>query len=84
MIRRCFRQGDLMKMFLLALVAVPFCLGGCTSQSARPALVIMQDPATMEFVNCKVDKWSTIYGHTENEKCVEDLKKKGYIVWAER
>ena len=73
-----------MKTLLYPLMAVLFVLvGGCTSHSGK-SVVIMQHLETMEFVNCKVGEWATIGAYAENEKCVEDLKKKGYIVWGER
>ena len=73
-----------MKTLFYPLMALIFGLaGGCASYSSK-SVVIMQHPETMEFVNCKVDGWATNGAYAENEKCVEDLKKKGYIVWGER
>lgn len=73
-----------MKNLFYSLIAVLFWLGGCASYSGKPHTVIMQDPETMHFVNCNVDKWATAGSYAENEKCVEGLKEQGFIVWAER
>ncbi len=37
----------------------------------------------MDFVNCKVDKWNSKKSYEANDKCVEDYKKQGYIIWGE-
>lgn len=58
-------------------------LAGCGQHSGK-TMVIMQHPETMEFVNCKVDAWATPVSYAKNARCVEDLKKQGYIVWGER
>lgn len=66
------------------LMAVVFGLvGGCALYSGKPGTVMMQHPETMEFVTCKMDKWPTSASYAENEKCVEDLKQKGFVVWGE-
>lgn len=73
-----------MKRFFYPLIAVVFGLSGCASHSGKPSVVIMQHPETIDYVNCKVDEWATAASYAENEKCVEELKKQGYIVWGER
>lgn len=60
-----------------------FLIGGCAGFSGKPTSVILQDPATMEFVNCDVDEWGTAASYQRNEECVEAYKKKGYVVWGE-
>lgn len=57
--------------------------GGCAALTDKPSSVIMQNPETMEFVNCDVDEWGTSKSYARNEQCVEDYKKQGYIVWGE-
>ena len=64
-------------LFLLVLT------GGCTSFSEKSSTVILQNPETMEFVNCKVGGWASSSSYTRNEQCVEDYKKQGYIVWGQ-
>lgn len=58
-------------------------ISGCATFSDRSGTVIMKHPQTMEFVDCKVDKWGTKLSYDRNEKCVEEYKSKGYVVWAE-
>ena len=76
------------KIFFLLMTMVPGVLAalgqaGCGQHSAK-AMVIMQHPETMDFVDCKVDEWATPASYAKNAKCVEDLKNKGYLVWGER
>jgi hypothetical protein len=59
-------------------------LAGCASFAGNPSAVILQNIATGEFVTCEVDKWRTVESYKRNEQCVEDYKKQGYTVWAER
>lgn len=56
---------------------------GCGQHSGK-SVVIMQNPETMDFVNCTVDHWATPVSYAKNAQCVEDLKSKGYVVWGER
>lgn len=44
----------------------------------------MQDPKTMDFVNCDVGKYGLDKHFKDKEKCVEEYKAKGYIVWGTR
>lgn len=69
---------------LLIVMGFLWLLAGCASFSDKPGTVIMQNPETMEFFNCEVDRWGTAQSYDRNEKCVEDYKKKGYVVWGER
>lgn len=58
-------------------------LTACASFSEKPVKVIMQNPETMEFADCKVDIWGTGKSYDKNNECVEDYKKKGWVVWGE-
>ena len=66
-------------ILLLLLIATSF--SGCMSMSGKPKVVIMQHPETMEFYNCEVAKPMIDKNYLANELCVEEYKKKGYIVW---
>ena len=71
-------------IFGLACLVLVFA-GGCASLYDKPKIVILQDPATMEFVDCEVtDQLVTSQSYSKNDECVESYKKKGYIVWGER
>jgi len=65
-----------------------FCLtllvGGCAALGDKPKNVILQNPETMEFVNCEVDKWGTVASYEINERCVKDYQSKGYVIWGKR
>ena len=48
-------------------------------------MVILQDPKTMDFVECEVsDQFVTPASYTKNEECVDGYKKQGFVVWGER
>jgi hypothetical protein len=59
-------------------------IGGCASFADKSKNVILQDPVTMEFVNCEVDKWGTKKSYEANELCVKEYQAKGYVIWGER
>lgn len=59
-------------------------VSGCAGLSNKPSSVILQNPETMEFVNCDVDGWGTAASYRRNQACVEGYRKEGYIVWGER
>jgi len=70
-------------MFLLLLFAV-LAQAGCAVLSDKPVTVILQHPETLEFVNCDVDHWNMPASYEKNDKCVEEYKKKGFVVWGTR
>lgn len=72
------KTRHLLHVFLLIVI-----LSGCTSFGDKPSRVILQDPATMEFVNCDVDEWGTAASYERNDKCVKDYQKQGYLIWGE-
>jgi predicted ATPase len=47
-------------------------------------VVILQHPDTMDFQNCEVDKWGLDKHFQNNEECVKNYQKLGYIVWGSR
>ncbi|MBW2682753.1 MAG: hypothetical protein JRC69_04230 [Deltaproteobacteria bacterium] len=59
-------------------------IGGCASFSDKPKNVILQNPETMEFVNCEVDWRGMKDSYEANEQCVKDYQAKGYVIWGER
>jgi hypothetical protein len=58
--------------------------GGCASLGDKSKKVILQNPETMEFVNCEVDRWGTRRSYATNEECVKEYQAKGYVIWGER
>lgn len=56
-------------------------LSGCASFGDSPRRVKLQNPTTLEFVDCDVDKWGTAASYERNNKCVEDYQNQGYIIW---
>lgn len=72
--------------YLYGLVwAILLVASGCGSYSGKAKIVILQDPATMDFVDCEItDQLVTPQSYTKNDECVAAYKKKGYIVWGER
>lgn len=45
---------------------------------------MLQHPETMDFVKCEVDQWGTKKSFAKNEQCIEEYKRQGYVIWAER
>ncbi len=72
------------KHALLGSFCVFLTISGCAAFGDQPTTYIMQNPETMEFVNCVVDKWETEESFAANDKCVKDYQEKGYIIWGER
>lgn len=72
------------KHFNLLCVLLLLC-SACASYSGKSKMVILQDPKTMDFVECEVsDQFVTPASYTKNEECVEGYKKQGFVVWGER
>ena len=59
-------------------------LSGCGMNSKKPSLVILKHPETLDFVNCKVDKWQSKESYRKNENCVRGYQEKGYIIWGKK
>ena len=70
--------------FITAIIALLFLGSGCASMSDESKSVMLQNPETMEFVKCTVDQWGTSASFARNAQCVEEYKRQGYVVWAER
>ncbi len=70
--------------FLVIFAATLFIISGCSLFMGKPSTVILRHSESLDFVNCQVGKWETPEDYKKNEQCVEDYKKKGYIVWGER
>ncbi len=73
-----------MKHTVTSIFAFVLLIGGCASIVGKPRNVILQNPETMEFVNCEVSQWGTIISYEANEQCVKDYQAKGYVIWGER
>lgn len=75
-----------MKIWGCLIAGVSACLltVGCARMSDEPKSVMLQNPATMEFVKCTVDQWGTKASFAKNAECIEEYKRQGYVVWAER
>jgi hypothetical protein len=74
-----------MKVVFWMMWMVLILTSGCASIYGKKKAVILQDPATMDFVECKVnDEWATAASFAKNDECVEEYKKRGFIVWGER
>ncbi|MBW1636732.1 MAG: hypothetical protein JRC87_06410 [Deltaproteobacteria bacterium] len=76
---RRLKKNILLLGFCLVMLA-----GGCASFGDKSKKVILQNPETMEFVDCKVDKWGTKKSFETNEECVKNYQAKGYVIWGER
>jgi hypothetical protein len=68
----------------LLLLASIVLLSSCASLKGEPRVYIMQNPETMEFKNCDVGLIGLDKHFKDNENCVEELKKEGWIVWGKR
>lgn len=72
--------------FVVGSVLLLVLVSGCArmSDSAKSESVMLQNLETMEFVTCTVDQWGTKASFSKNEECVEEYKRQGYVIWAER
>ncbi len=74
-----------MKKFLYLLFAVMGGgLFGCAAMTDKPVTVILKHTETLEFVTCDVDHWNMPDSFKKNDECVEEYKKKGFVVWGTR
>ncbi len=78
-----YRDQNMMKKLLPVLLLIPL-LAACASMQGKSRVVIMQHPYTMDFQNCEVGKYGFNKDFKDQQKCVDDLKNQGYIVWGER
>ncbi len=72
-----------MKRNSLLLLATITLLSSCASIMGKPRVYIMQNPETMEFKNCDVGTIGLDKHFKDNEECMENLKKEGWIVWGQ-
>ena len=70
--------------FLISLLVLTVLCCGCAKYYGKSKKVILQHPETLEFVDCQMDRWETAKSFAENDKCIEEYKKKGFVVWGER
>jgi predicted ATPase len=73
----------MLKKILLISLLLPL-LASCMSMEGNRRVVILQHPETMDFQNCEVDKLGLDKHFRNNEECVKDYQKRGYIVWGSR
>ena len=75
---------QLWKHNVVCFICVFVLVSGCASFGDQPKKYIMQNPETMEFASCVVDKWETKESFATNDRCVTEYQEKGYIIWGER
>ncbi len=68
------------RCLVLSVVVLSF-FSGCSYLHDDPRTVVLKHPVTLDFVDCKVDQWETSKSYKDNQQCIEDYKKKGYVVW---
>ena len=74
-----------MQCWLITVIVVLLVFAsGCARMSDKSKSVMLQNPETMEFAKCTVDQWGTKASFAKNEQCVEEYKRQGYVIWAER
>lgn len=74
-----------MKIHLyLLFFTVALGVSGCAALTDKPVTVILKNTETLEFVTCDVDHWNMPGSFKKNDDCVEEYKKKGYVVWGTR
>ncbi|PHR30544.1 MAG: hypothetical protein COA36_00630 [Desulfotalea sp.] len=75
-----------MRMWTYCILAILVLVFGvaCARMSDKSTSVMLQNLETMDFVKCNVDQWGTRASFAKNEKCIEDYKRQGYVIWAER
>lgn len=61
-----------------------FLISGCVGMSEKSTSVMLKNTETMDFVKCNVDQWGTKASYAKNEECVEEYKRQGYVIWAQR
>lgn len=77
-------QRENMNRLLLFPVLVMLIGSGCAAFEGHPKNVVLKHPQTHEFVNCTVDKVQSKKSYEANQKCVDDYKAQGYVVWGQR
>lgn len=70
-------------LYLLLILLLNVTLGGCASLGDKTSRVMLQNPATMEFVKCDVDEWGSSAAYERKDKCVKDYLDQGYVIWGE-
>lgn len=73
----------MIKKLLPVVLLLPL-LASCASITGKPRVVIMQHPETIDFQNCDVGKYGFDKDFRDQQTCVDELKKQGYIIWGER
>lgn len=68
-------KQKILMMFLI------FLLSSCMAKKNMPKVVILQNPETMDFQNCKVADWGSEKGFQANEECIKGYQQQGYIIW---
>ena len=60
---------------LMALVVAVLALAGCTPATR---LVVLQNPETLQTVECRVDPWGSMNYARQIDTCVSAYKQAGY------
>jgi hypothetical protein len=66
------------------MIPVIILLSSCIANKEKSKVVIMQNPQTMDFQDCKVADWGSEEAFKNNEECVKTYQSQGYIIWGER
>ena len=70
--------------YIAQTVLLLFLISACAGMSDKSTSVMLQNPETMDFVKCTVDQWGTNASYAKNEVCIEEYKRQGYVIWAQR
>ena len=71
-------------LFFLFICSIFPLLTSCAFTEGKPKKVILRHPVTYDYVDCDVDIWQTEESYKKNDKCVENYKKQGFVVWETR
>lgn len=66
----------------LLIIALPMLLlSSCLADKSSPKVVVLKNPATLDFQNCEVQDWGSKEAYAANKKCVEQWQQQGYVIW---
>lgn len=66
---------------ILPLVFCALILSSCIANKDQPKTVMLKHPETLDFQKCSVEDWGSNEGYAYKDRCVEEWKEQGYIVW---
>lgn len=65
----------------ILVISLLFLLCSCMAAKNKPKVVVLQNPDTLDFQNCKVADWGSEKGYQDNEECIKEYQQQGYIIW---